>query len=98
LLLAGIVAAPLGSAALFLPARRHARRAGIWLATRRFVFAVIGTVVLATAVAVILKFAHLDNWPGYKSGALNYALRRLTGVAEIENRLLPRPLTTQLGG
>ena len=37
LLLAGIVAAPLGSAALFLPARRHARRAGIWSATRRFV-------------------------------------------------------------
>ena len=25
-----------------------------------------------------VKFAHLDNWPGYKSGALNYALRRLT--------------------
>jgi hypothetical protein len=29
MLLAGIVAAPLGSVALFLPARRHARRAGI---------------------------------------------------------------------
>ena len=55
LLLAGIVAAPLGSAALFLPARRHARRAGIWSATRRFAFAVIGTVVLAAAVAVILR-------------------------------------------
>jgi glycosyltransferase involved in cell wall biosynthesis len=25
-----------------------------------------------------VKFAHLENWPGYKSGALNYALRRLT--------------------
>jgi cellulose synthase/poly-beta-1,6-N-acetylglucosamine synthase-like glycosyltransferase len=24
------------------------------------------------------KFAHLQNWPGYKSGALNYALRELT--------------------
>ena len=55
MLLAGIVAAPLGSAALFLPARRHARRAGIWSAIRRFVFAVIGTVVLAVAVAVILR-------------------------------------------
>jgi len=55
LLLAGIVAAPLGSAALFLPARRHARRAGTWSAIRRFVFAVIGTVVLAAAVAVILR-------------------------------------------
>src|SRR5262249_60489564 len=25
-----------------------------------------------------VKFAHLENWPGYKSGALNYALRRTT--------------------
>jgi glycosyltransferase involved in cell wall biosynthesis len=25
-----------------------------------------------------VKFAHLENWPGYKSGALNYALRNLT--------------------
>ena len=24
------------------------------------------------------KFAHLEDWPGYKSGALNYALRELT--------------------
>jgi cellulose synthase/poly-beta-1,6-N-acetylglucosamine synthase-like glycosyltransferase len=55
MLLAGIVAAPLGSAALFLPMRRHARRAGTWSAIRRFAFAVIGTVVLAAAVAVILR-------------------------------------------
>jgi hypothetical protein len=55
MLLAGIVAAPLGSAALFLPMRRHARRAGIWSAIRRSVFAVIGTVVLAAAVTVILR-------------------------------------------
>jgi cellulose synthase/poly-beta-1,6-N-acetylglucosamine synthase-like glycosyltransferase len=25
-----------------------------------------------------VTFAHLENWPGYKSGALNYALRELT--------------------
>ena len=25
-----------------------------------------------------MKFAHLEDWPGYKSGALNYALRYLT--------------------
>jgi len=25
-----------------------------------------------------VKFAHLSDWPGYKSGALNYALRELT--------------------
>src|SRR6266567_5506676 len=55
MLLAGIVAAPLGSVALFLPARRHARRAGLWPAIRRFILAVIGTVVLAAAVAVILR-------------------------------------------
>jgi cellulose synthase/poly-beta-1,6-N-acetylglucosamine synthase-like glycosyltransferase len=25
-----------------------------------------------------VKFQHLDDWPGYKSGALNYALRNMT--------------------
>jgi cellulose synthase/poly-beta-1,6-N-acetylglucosamine synthase-like glycosyltransferase len=55
LLLAGIVAAPLGSAALFLPIRRRVRNAGTWSAVRRFVLAVIGTAVLAAAVAVILR-------------------------------------------
>jgi hypothetical protein len=31
-----------------------------------------------------VKFAHLDNWPGYKSGALNYALgERIDPAAEI---------------
>jgi cellulose synthase/poly-beta-1,6-N-acetylglucosamine synthase-like glycosyltransferase len=25
-----------------------------------------------------VRFAHLEDWPGYKSGALNYALRELT--------------------
>jgi hypothetical protein len=28
-----------------------------------------------------VKFKHLENWPGYKSGALNYALRYLTDPA-----------------
>ncbi len=28
-----------------------------------------------------VKFAHLDDWPGYKSGALNYALANLTDPA-----------------
>ena len=55
MLLAGIVAAPLGSAALFLPARRYAQNAGTWPALRRLVLAVIGTVMLAMAVAVILR-------------------------------------------
>jgi cellulose synthase/poly-beta-1,6-N-acetylglucosamine synthase-like glycosyltransferase len=55
MLLAGIVAAPFGSAALFLPVHRHARNAGTWPALRRFGLAVVGTVVLAMVVAVILK-------------------------------------------
>jgi hypothetical protein len=55
MLLAGIVAAPFGSAALFLPARRHARNTGTGPAVRRFSLAVVGTVVLAMVVAVILR-------------------------------------------
>jgi len=59
LLLAGIVAAPLGSVALFLPARRHTRNAGAWPAIRRLTLAVIGTVVLAAAVTAVLReFLH----------------------------------------
>ena len=55
LLLAAIVAAPLGSAALFLPARRHAHDTGAWQAVRRFTLAVIGTVVIAAAAAGLLR-------------------------------------------
>ena len=43
-----------------------------------------------------VKFAHLENWPGYKSGALNYALRELTdpradviGVVDSDYQLKP---------
>ena len=56
LLLAGMIAAPLGSIALLLPVRAPAGRAGAWSATRRFVLAVVGTVVLIVLVAVVLKF------------------------------------------
>jgi glycosyltransferase involved in cell wall biosynthesis len=55
LLLAGIVAAPLGSVALFLPIRRGVRGTGTWPAIRRFVLAVIGTAALAAAVAGVLR-------------------------------------------
>jgi hypothetical protein len=58
LVIAGIVAAPLGSAALFLPARRHARVAGAWPAARRFILALVGTVVLAAVAAGVLKLIH----------------------------------------
>jgi glycosyltransferase involved in cell wall biosynthesis len=43
-----------------------------------------------------VKFVHLEKWPGYKSGALNYALRRLTdpraeliGVVDSDYQLEP---------
>src|SRR5215468_1502799 len=59
MLLAGIIAAPLGSVALFLPARRHTRNTGVWPAIRRLTLAVLGTVVLAAAVTAILReFLH----------------------------------------
>jgi cellulose synthase/poly-beta-1,6-N-acetylglucosamine synthase-like glycosyltransferase len=55
LLLAGLVAAPLGSLALFVPMRRRAGRAGAWPSIRRFILAVAGTVVLAAAVGGVLR-------------------------------------------
>jgi glycosyltransferase involved in cell wall biosynthesis len=55
LLLAGIVTAPLGSAALFARTRRRNRAAGLWPAIRRFALALAGTAVLAAAAAAALK-------------------------------------------
>jgi hypothetical protein len=55
LLLAGIIAAPLGSACLFVPARQRSRATGLRAAARRLTLAVIGTVVLAAAVAGALR-------------------------------------------
>src|SRR6266851_695613 len=54
-LLAGIIAAPLGSIALLTPGRTRTGPPGNWSATRRFMLAVAGTVVLAALVAVVLK-------------------------------------------
>ncbi len=58
LLLAGIVAAPLGSAGLFVPARPRARVAGAWATSRRFLLALVGTAVLAAAAAGVLRLLH----------------------------------------
>ncbi|HEY7276919.1 MAG TPA: hypothetical protein VH594_13200, partial [Trebonia sp.] len=61
LVIAGIVAAPLGSAALFLPraAGRGTEDAGrAWPAIRRFVLAIAGTVLLVLAAAAVLKLVH----------------------------------------
>jgi cellulose synthase/poly-beta-1,6-N-acetylglucosamine synthase-like glycosyltransferase len=55
LLLAALVAAPLGSAALFVPVRLVDRGTGAWPAVRRFVLAVIATAVLAAAAGGVLR-------------------------------------------
>jgi hypothetical protein len=54
LLLAGIIAAPLSSVALFLPVGRRRNVAGAWPATRRLVFALAGTALVAAAIAAAL--------------------------------------------
>jgi glycosyltransferase involved in cell wall biosynthesis len=53
-LLAGLVAAPLSSAALFVPVLGRGRVAGRWPAIRRLVLALAGTAVLAAVVAAVL--------------------------------------------
>src|SRR5215470_12486056 len=61
LLLAGIVAAPLGSAGLFLRARRWGRTAGFWPSARRLTMAVAGTCVLAAIVAAALRLLDVSR-------------------------------------
>jgi hypothetical protein len=51
LLLAGVFAAPLSSAALFARGGHPRRVAGAWPATRRLLLALIGTAVLAAVIA-----------------------------------------------
>ncbi len=59
LLLCGIVAAPVSSAALFAPMRRPYRAAGAWPATRRLVLALVGTAVLGALVGGVLRLLHV---------------------------------------
>ncbi len=54
LLLAGIVAAPVSSAALFVPVTRRGRVSGAWPATRRLMFALVGTALIAAVVAGVM--------------------------------------------
>ncbi len=54
LLLAAILAAPIGSALLFLPTRPRARTTGAWPEIRRLLLAVTGTILLAAAVGTAL--------------------------------------------
>jgi glycosyltransferase involved in cell wall biosynthesis len=61
LLLAGIMAAPIGSALLFLPARKRTRTTGTWPAIRRFGLAVVGTILLAAAVVGALRLLRVSG-------------------------------------
>jgi len=54
MVIAGLVAAPLGTAALFLSAGDHRRAASVWAAIWRVILAVAGTAVLAAAAAGVL--------------------------------------------
>jgi cellulose synthase/poly-beta-1,6-N-acetylglucosamine synthase-like glycosyltransferase len=55
LVLAGIIAAPLGTAALLAGSGHPSRTRGAWPATRRFTFAIVGTAVLAVLAAVAMR-------------------------------------------
>jgi cellulose synthase/poly-beta-1,6-N-acetylglucosamine synthase-like glycosyltransferase len=61
LLLAGMIAAGLASLALFLPVRRRRRTAGPWPTIRRFALAVLGTALLAGAVAAVLRLLRVSE-------------------------------------
>ena len=62
LLLAGILAAPLGFAGLVMPVKRHARTAaGPWAAIRRLVLAVVATTALAAVVAASLRLLRVSG-------------------------------------
>jgi cellulose synthase/poly-beta-1,6-N-acetylglucosamine synthase-like glycosyltransferase len=54
LVIAGIVAAPLGTAALFRPARRVPRAGGVWRAIWRVIADIVGSALLAAAAAGVL--------------------------------------------
>jgi Glycosyltransferase like family 2 len=58
LLLAGIVAAPLGTAALFAGPRPRDGATGAWAATRRVLLDLLGTVLVAAAAAGVLRLLH----------------------------------------
>jgi cellulose synthase/poly-beta-1,6-N-acetylglucosamine synthase-like glycosyltransferase len=55
LVLAGLIAAPIGTAGLLVQSRRRAATAGAWPAVRRFTLAIGGTVVLAAIVGASLR-------------------------------------------
>jgi cellulose synthase/poly-beta-1,6-N-acetylglucosamine synthase-like glycosyltransferase len=76
LLLAGIVAAPLGTAALLVRGRRRTDGGGWWSSTRRLTFAVAGTAVLAAVVAGVMHLLGVGG-PGLVAGAAGVAAASL---------------------
>src|SRR5207253_4582878 len=85
LLLAGIVAAPLSSAALFLPGRRHGRVAGRWPAIRRFGYALIGTAVLAAILALALTLFGVSG-ANVVAGTAGFEVRSEEHTSELQSR------------
>src|SRR5947209_4089957 len=61
LLLAGVVAAPLGSLGLFLGRRGRVAGAGFWPAARRLSLAMLATAALAAAVAGALRLLRVSE-------------------------------------
>src|SRR5579862_5481725 len=61
LLLTGIVAAPLGSAGLFVRARQRSRGAGVWPSIRRLALDLAGTLLLAAIVAGVLRLLEVSE-------------------------------------
>jgi cellulose synthase/poly-beta-1,6-N-acetylglucosamine synthase-like glycosyltransferase len=55
LVLAGIIAAPIGAICLLIQPARRRRVAGAWPVTRRLVFAIAGTVVLAALAGALVR-------------------------------------------
>ncbi len=55
LVLAGLLGAPVGTAALLVGSGHPRRTRGAWPTTRRFAFAIVGTAVLAALVAVAMR-------------------------------------------
>jgi cellulose synthase/poly-beta-1,6-N-acetylglucosamine synthase-like glycosyltransferase len=76
LLLAGIVAAPLGTAALLVRGRRRTDGGGWWPSTRRLSFAVAGTAVLAAVVAGVMHLLGVGG-PGLVAGVAGVAAASL---------------------
>jgi cellulose synthase/poly-beta-1,6-N-acetylglucosamine synthase-like glycosyltransferase len=55
LVIAGLVAGPLSSAALFVPIHRHGATAGRWQALRRLLYTLVGSAALAALVWALLR-------------------------------------------